>query len=145
MKIELSLSEKSIDDAIDRIEQAKANLRYSTEQMVTMFGQIIMLGADAYAHEITGDLKGNIQENMAAMETIESPEFVFTTEAVVDVEAHTRDGRWRTRHRKSTWMGQHYARTENDREGDGRSHDYMSKAVREAKEAYPSMAQAVNL
>ena len=142
MKLQVSLTEDSIDAAIERLEQAKDNLRNSLEPMTRILGQTIMATAEQYVHVQSGDLKENLMENLMDLEVEESPEFVFTTYAIADVEAHTRKGWWREHHRKAMWMGEHYAAKENAR---GDRHAFMDKGVQEAEAALPSFIQAVEL
>lgn len=144
MKLKVSLNEKSINDAILRLEQAKMNLDTSLSAVTGYIAVAVMNEAIEKAPVCSGDLKDNLETNLAQIAVREGPDHVFTTEAVADVEAHTRAGRWRIRHRKALWYGEHYAAKVNA-DYDEISIGFMTSGVEEAKAAIPAFLQAVQL
>ena len=144
MKLDISLSEESLDAAIRRLEQAQVNLHDSVSTMVLAMGQTAMLTAENAVHVCSGDLKANLEANLNDMAVEEEEPFVFATYVIADVAASTPGCRWRRGLTdRARWRGQHYAMTEETRDGGG--HEYIAPGLDAAKAAFPSFVQAVAL
>ena len=146
MNIEINLfDEASIDEAVKRLDLAIANMDGSCEQMAGLLAQTANIHVMAHAPEASGDLKRNLEENFGPVYAEEPHRFVW--EWTADVEAGTRRGYWRERHRKSLWQGEHYAADVefgNERKNVP-AYNLFGGAAEEIRSALPVFIQAVRL
>lgn len=147
MILSIDLSENSIDAAVNRLNQAKANLLDSCNQMVDLMVKTAYWQAEDEAQGFvwSGDLLRNLQENEAESFVAQTVDGVFECYVKADVVAETNAGDWRPYHPASAWKGRHYAGLAEFGSRRRMGHYYMKAAHDAVVDALPSFIQAVKL